>query len=265
MPADSPLRDSLKILNPLGEDTSIMRTTLLPSMLDILTRNYNFRNERAFLYEIGRSYHKRPDGLAAEPKTVSIGAYGPEMDFFVLKGLVEELLEALGIPAVDAKFSADRSNPAYHPGQCAVLTVNGESVGILGRIHPRVMKNYGVDGAFYCAQLSFESLFRLQGGTPVFQALPRFPAVTRDIAVVCDLAIPAGDMKDAILDAGGDCLKDCRIFDVYTGHHIAEGKKSVAFSLTIRSDDHTLTDEDADSAVKNVLSVLKERFGAEMR
>jgi phenylalanyl-tRNA synthetase beta chain len=127
------------------------------------------------------------------------------------------------------------------------------------------MKNYGVDGAFYCAQLSFESLFRLQGGTPVFQALPRFPAVTRDIAVVCDLAIPAGDMKDAILAAGGDCLKDCRIFDVYTGHHIAEGKKSVAFSLTIRSDDHTLTDEDADSAVRNVLSVLKERFGAEMR
>ena len=265
LPGDSSLRDSLKILNPLGEDTSVMRTTVLPSMLDILTRNYNYRNASACLYEIGRSYHKRPDGLADEPKTVSIGAYGPEMDFFTLKGWVEELLSCLGIPESDLRFVAERKNPSYHPGRCAALTVRGEAVGVLGQIHPRVMQNYSVDSAFYCAELSFDALFRLRGGTPVFRPLPRFPAVTRDLAVICDLVTPAGDMRDAILSAGGENLKACGIFDVYTGHHIAPGKKSVAFSLTMRADDHTLTDEDAERTVQAVLAALKLEFGAEMR
>ena len=265
LPEDSPLRDSLKILNPLGEDTSVMRTTVLPSMLDILTRNYNYRNASAFLYEIGRSYHKRSDGLADEPKTVSIGAYGPDMDFFTLKGWVEELLCALGIPAAFVRFTAERTNPSYHPGRCAVITVGSETVGTLGQIHPRVMQNYSVETEFYCAELSFEALFRLQGGIPVFRPLPRFPAVTRDVAVICDLGIPAGDMKEVILSAGGETLVDCRIFDVYTGHHIVEGKKSVAFSLTMRSDDHTLTDDDADRTVKAALAALRDRFRAEMR
>ena len=265
MPETSPLRDSLKILNPLGEDTSIMRTTLLPSMLDILSRNFNYRNPSAALYEIGRSYHKREDGLADEPRTVSIGAYGPEMDFFVLKGWVEELFSALGIPEVQTHFTADPANPSFHPGRCATVSVQGEVIGFLGQVHPRVMKNYSVEGEFYCAQLSFEALFRLQGGIPVFRPLPRFPSVSRDIAVLCDLMVPAGDMREAILSACGETLVDCRIFDVYTGHHIVEGKKSVAFSLTMRSEDHTLTDEDADAVVRKALAVLKGQFNAEMR
>ena len=263
LPKDSPLRDSLKILNPLGEDTSIMRTTVLPSMLEILTRNYNYRNTEAYLYEIGRTYRKRPDGLADEPKTVSLGAYGPGMNFFTLKGWVEELLQALGIG--DVRFSAVADNPSYHPGRCAVLRSGDTEIGVLGQIHPRVMKNYAEDAEFYCAQLSFDVLFRLQAGTPVFRPLPRFPAVTRDIAVICDLKVPAGEMKDAILAAGGELLEDCRVFDVYTGHHIIEGKKSVAFSLTMRSEDHTLTDQDADRTVAAVLQALEDRFGAVRR
>ena len=263
LPADSPLRDSLRILNPLGEDTSIMRTTILPSMLEILTRNYNYRNPSACLYEIGRTYRRRPDGLADEPKTVSLGTYGPDMDFFTLKGWVEKLLDALGIPS--ARFTADTANPSYHPGRCAKVFAGDDEIGVLGQIHPRVMRNYAVDAEFYCAQLSFDALLKLQGGTPVFKPLPRFPSVTRDIAVICDKRIPAGEMQDLILSAGGETLTDCRIFDVYTGHHIAEGKKSVAYSLTMRADDHTLTDDDADAVVRNVLSALKETYGAEMR
>ena len=263
LPADSPLRDSLRILNPLGEDTSIMRTTILPSMLEILTRNYNYRNREARLYEIGRTYHKRPDGLADEPKTVSLGAYGPEMNFFVMKGWVEELLEGLG--TAKPRFIREASNPSYHPGRCATVWIGEKCLGVLGQIHPRVMRNYSVDAEFYCAQLSFGALFEAQGGVPVFKPLPKYPAVTRDIAVICDLAVPVGEMEESILAAGGERLIDCAVFDVYTGTHIVQGRKSVAFSLTMRDENQTLTDEHAEEIVANVLKALKEKYGAEMR
>ena len=263
LPADSPLRESLRILNPLGEDTSIMRTTTLPSMLEILTRNYNYRNKEAFLYEIGRNYRPRPDGLADEPTPVSLGAYGEGMTFFILKGWVEALLTDLMISG--ARFTACSDDPSYHPGRCARVFVGEECVGTLGQIHPLVMRNYGVEAEFWCAQLSFDALLKLRGGKPVFRPLPRFPAVTRDIAVLCDGGIPAGDMLDCIRLTGGETLVDCRVFDVYTGVGILPGKKSVAFSLTMRSDDQTLTDEHAEAIVQKVLTALKEQFGAQMR
>ncbi len=262
-PKDDPRRDSLRILNPLGEDTSIMRTTILPSMLEIVSRNVHYRNKQAALYEIGRIYQKREDGLADEPKILSIGAYGEKMSFFVLKGWVEAILRALGIPA--AHFEQERHNPSYHPGRCAVLSVGGTELGVMGQIHPEVAKNYGVDAEVYCAELRFDALFALQGATPVYQPLPRFPSVSRDIAVVCDRDVPVGRMIEAILASGGKYLKECSLFDVYTGHHIAEGKKSVAFSLTMRADDQTLTDEHAEETVKKVLAALQERFSAVMR
>ena len=263
LPKDAPERDSLRILNPLGEDTSIMRTTILPSMLEILTRNYNYRNRQVGLYEIGRIYHKREDGLADEPRILSLGAYGPEMDFFVLKGWVEALLSGLDIPG--ARFVQERANPSYHPGRCARLFVGETELGVLGQIHPETAKNYGVNTELYCAELRFDALFALQGGVPVYQPLPRFPAVSRDIAVVCDSEIPVGDMRDLILRSGGQYLKDCSIFDVYTGSHVAEGKKSVAFSLTMRADDQTLTDEHAEETLHRVLKALEEQFRAVMR
>ena len=263
MPADSPLRDSLRILNPLGEDTSIMRTTILPSMLEILTRNYNYRNKAAALYEIGRIYLKRPDGMADEPKIVSLGAYGPKMDFFVLKGWVEALLRDLG--AEKLRFTAEKSNPSYHPGRCARVYAGDTEIGVLGQIHPLVAANYGVDAELYCAELSFDALDKVKGGLPVYKPLPRFPSVTRDIAVVCDAGIPVGELMECILASGGEYLKGCALFDVYTGHHIAEGKKSVAFSLTMRSDDQTLTDDHAEETVSAVLRALKEKFNAVMR
>ena len=122
-----------------------------------------------------------------------------------------------------------------------------------------------MDAELYCAELSFDALFALRGGTPVYKPLPRFPSVSRDIAVVCDSAIPVGRMIDSILENGGSILKECSLFDVYTGHHIAEGKKSVAFSLTMRSDDQTLTDEHAEDTVRRVLAALERDFGAVMR
>ena len=263
MPADSPLRDSLRILNPLGEDTSIMRTTILPSMLEILTRNYNYRNREAALYEIGRVYLKRPDGMADEPKIVSLGAYGEKMDFFALKGWVEKLLKELG--TAKPRFVAEKANPAYHPGRCAKVFVGGVEIGVLGQIHPLVAANYGVDTAFYCAELKFDALNAVKSALPVYKPLPRFPSVTRDIAVVCKADIPVGDMADCILANGGQYLKDCAIFDVYTGSHVLAGMKSVAFSLTMRSDEQTLTVEHAEETVAKVLKALADNFGAVMR
>ncbi len=262
-PKDDPRRESLRILNPLGEDTSIMRTSILPSMLEILTRNYNYRNKEARLYEIGRIYLKRPDGTADEPKILSLGAYGPKMNFFVLKGWVEQIIAGLG--SGEARFVAEKDNPSYHPGRCASVWMGERRIGVLGQIHPAVAANYGVDAELYCAELSFDALFESKGGTPVFQPLPRFPAVTRDIAVVCDAAIPVGELKDCILRCGGKYLVGCTLFDVYAGSHIAAGKKSVAFSLSMRAEDQTLTDEHAEETVKRVLDALAERFGAMIR
>ena len=263
MPADSPLRDSLRILNPLGEDTSIMRTTILPSMLEILTRNYNYRNKAAALYEIGRIYRKRPDGMADEPKIVSLGGYGEKMDFFTLKGWVEKLLKELG--TARPRFVAEKDNPAYHPGRCAKLFVGDTEIGVLGQIHPLVAANYGVDAAFYCAELRFDALDAVKGALPVYRPLPRFPSVTRDIAVVCRADIPAGELIDCILANGGKYLKDCAVFDVYTGSHVLPGMKSVAFSLTMRSDEQTLTVERAEETVSAVLGALEKNFGAVIR
>ena len=266
LPSDSPLRDSLRILNPLGEDTSIMRTTILPSMLEIITRNFNFRNKAASLYEIGRIYLKRDDGLADEPKIVSLGMYGDGVDFFTLKGNVEAILKGLRVgDTAKIKYTAKKDNPSYHPGRCAEVWAGDSCIGILGQISPSVCANYGLDCEVYCAELSFDALFEHKGALPVYKPLPRFPSVTRDIALICDIKIPVGDLEECIIRSGGEYLKNCELFDVYTGHHIAEGKKSVAFSLTMRSDDHTLTDDDAEKTVAAVLRALDSEFGAVIR
>ena len=263
LPKDSPLRDSLKILNPLGEDTSIMRTTTLPSMLEILTRNYNFRNKSAKLYELGRVYFKRADGLADEPKVLTLGAYGGGMDFFALKGAVEAVLKQLRIENV--RFLADTENPSYHPGRCAKVYCGDRLLGTLGQIHPHVAGNYGVDAELYAAELRFDALYESKGAQPVYQPLPKFPAVTRDIAVVCDASVTVGELEDAIRKGAKGLLKDVALFDIYTGVGIAPGKKSVAFNLTLRSDDRSLTAEEADADVKSILTALEQECGAVLR
>lgn len=264
MPADSPERESFKILNPLGEDTSIMRTTTLPSMLEILTRNYNFRNKEVKLYELGRTYHLGgEDGLAIEQKFLTLGTYGAKVSFFSVKGLVEAILRDLRAEKVS--FEAWTDNPSYHPGRCAKVFADGKYLGVFGQIHPLVAANYGVDTELYCAELSLSALLGSCGSDPIYKPLPKFPAVTRDIAVVCDKAIPVARLIDCITAAGGKYLKNCALFDIYTGSHIAQGKKSVAFSLTLRADDQTLTDEHAEETMKSVLDALEKTFGAVMR
>jgi phenylalanyl-tRNA synthetase beta chain len=262
--ADDPRRDSFKILNPLGEDTSIMRTTVLPSMLDILTRNYNYRNKSAKLYEIGRVYLPGgEDGLANEAKMLSMGAYGPDMDFFSLKGVVEAILKDLR--AVSVEFVPCVDNPSYHPGRCATVWAGGQRLGVFGQVHPLVAQNYGVDGELYCAELSFDALFAAQGADPEYQPLPKFPDLTRDIAVVCDEGVTVGALENAIRRGARGLLKEVSLFDIYRGKGIPEGKKSVAFNLVLRADDRSLTGDEADEDVKSILQTLETDCGAVLR
>lgn len=262
--ADDPRRESFRILNPLGEDTSIMRTTTLPSMLEILTRNYNFRNKAVKLYEIGRIYGLGgKDGLAIESKYLTLGTYGAGTTFFTLKGVVEAVLT--DIRAEGVRYEACTDNPSYHPGRCAKVYCSDECIGVFGQIHPLVAQNYGIDAELYCAELSLDALMKARGADPIYTPLPRFPAVSRDIAIVCDKKIPVAHLIDCIMKNGGEYLKGCSLFDIYTGSHIADGMKSVAFSLTMRADDQTLTDEHAEETVNAVLAALESKFGAKMR
>ena len=264
VPAGSPLRDNYRILNPLGEDTSVMRTTALPSMLGVLSTNLNRRNMEARLYEMATVYRKQPGKTLADERTaLTLGAYGGGTDFFALKGAVETLLRAARTP--DVRFTADTESAAFHPGRCAAVWSGDTRLGTLGQIHPDVCAAYGLDGATYCAELDGVLLHDLEGAEPTYTPLPRFPAITRDIAVVCDAAVPVGELTECIRKAEKNVLRGVKLFDVYTGTGIPEGKKSVAFSLTLRSDDGTLTDDHAEEAVRAVLDALRESFGAVIR
>ena len=260
-------RNSFKILNPLGEDTSIMRTTTLPSMLEILTRNYNYRNQDVKLYEVGRTYLPGgEDGLAIESKTLTLGAYGGDMDFYAMKGVIEAVLKELRVR--DVTFRTGSGTPeeaSYHPGRYAEVWSGSDCLGCFGQIHPLVARNYGVDAEFYCAELSMDELENARGQDPTYVPLPKFPAVTRDIAVVCDKAVTVGALEDCIRRGAKGLLKDVALFDIYTGAGIPEGRKSVAFNLTLRADDRSLTAEEADADVKSILETLKAELNAVLR
>ena len=264
LPQDSPLRKTLRIQNPLGEDASIMRTVALPSMLAILSRNYNCHNAGVKLYELAKVYLPREgQALPEEPKHLMLGVYGPGADFFTLKGEIEAIFR--GMQVKPARYHAVKDHPSYHPGRCAGVTIDGVDVGIFGQVHPLVAQNYGIDTEVYAAELDFTALTGLLAPATPYQPLPKYPAVTRDIAVVCDEAVTVAELEDCIRAAGTKLLRGVKLFDIYRGKGIPEGKKSVAFSLTLRADDRTLTDTDSDGVIAAVLEKLGTDLGAKLR
>lgn len=263
LPQDSKKRNSVVISNPLGEDTSVMRTTVLPSMLDVLSRNYNNRNESAKLFEISNEYI--PNGteqLPDENQMVTMGMYGDGCDFFTLKGVVEELLYACGVDEYDVAAVTD--NPTFHPGRTAEITVDGKRIALLGEVHPAVLANYEIGVKSYLAQADFASLLAIGNTDRKYHQLPRFPASTRDLAFVCDIDLPVLGLEKKIGEAVGKILEGISLFDVYVGSQIPQGKKSVAFSIKMRAADRTLTDEEADAAMKRAIKALK-ALGIELR
>lgn len=249
------LRNSVKILNPLGEDTSIMRTTILPSMLDVLSYNYNHKNECASLFEVGTVYiPTTPETLPDESKKIAIGLYGNNSDFFVLKGIIETLCKRLGI--FKYHVEAVKDNPTFHPGRTAKFTVGGKTLAILGEAHPVVAENYNIDTRVYLAEIDINTAFENRIETRVHKPLPKYPSIERDLAFVCDKSIPVLGLQQAISEAIGKTLEHIHLFDVYEGKQIEEGKKSVAFNIRMRAADRTLTDEEADLAMNRSIKAL---------
>ena len=264
LPADSYLRNAMRIQNPLGEDTSIMRTIALPSMMEILSRNNAYHNKAVKLYEMAKIYLPVEDQkLPEEPKMLVLGTYGASENFFTLKGELEAIFAGLRLKK--ASYTAVRNNPSYHPGRCAQVSIDGVDVGVIGQVHPLVAKNYGIDVDVYCAEISFTKLLEVQLPDATYVPLPKYPAVTRDLALICAEDITVAQAEEVITAAAGKLLRGVRLFDIYRGVGVPEGKKSMAFSLELRADDRTLTDTDSESVVSKVLSALKEKLDATLR
>ncbi len=263
IPADSDLRKTVKIKNPLGEDTSVMRTTTIASMMEILARNYNYRNPSAKLFENGKVFIPNGGGeLPDEPAVVTLGMYGG-VDFFDLKGACEALFEALNVNGVT--YEAVTDNPTFHPGRCAAVKAGGKKLGIIGEIHPSVCRKFGIETKCYVGELSFENIFLNMAKEIKFKELPKFPAVTRDIAMLVDKTVPVGSIEAVIRKNAGKNLEAVKLFDVYEGEQIPEGKKSVAYSAVFRAADRSLTGEEVQNIFDKILKKLEKEINAILR
>ena len=265
MPKDHPLRDSFTILNPLGEDTSVMRTTLLPSILKAMSLNAAHRNKDVKLFDLSKVYLKEPGQLLArEEKRLTLGVFGEGADFYSLKGCVEALLRFLRVK--DVRFQANKAHFSFHPGRCAdVLAADGTLLGTFGELHPSVRSACGISGPAAAAELDFDLIFEHRAPEAQYEPLPRFPAVLRDLALVCDEGITVHELSECIRAAGGALLRETAFFDVYRGAPIPEGKKSVAFSLSFRKEDSSLTDGEIEPLMAGILKALEEKLQAKLR
>lgn len=257
--ADDPRRQTVTLLNPLGEEYSTMRTQMISSMLTVLATNYSRKNASARLFEISRLFRPKQLPLTEQPEEIpalSLGAYGEAEDFFTFKGIVETLMKHFGVA-----FTVSRSaEPFLHPGRQAAVSVNGEVIGVFGEVHPDTVETFGMAGRVYVGQLLvWPILSAAEECRVIYKPLPRFPAIERDLALVCDDDLPVAEIEDTIRKAGGRYLESVRLFDVYRGAQIADGQKSVAYRLQFRSADATLTDAEIDPALNKIFKKLKEK------
>ncbi|RXI39258.1 phenylalanine--tRNA ligase subunit beta [Clostridium tetani] len=264
IPEDNDLRNTVKIKNPLGEDYSLMRTTTLASMMEALSRNYSRNNSYARLFEMGKVYIPSQDEkvLPEERNTLVIGMYG-EVDYLNLKGILENLVEELNIEK--SSYKRESEHPTFHPGKTAKLYVNKEFAGLLGEIHPDVLDNYDIDEKCYIAELNLDVLFKNVNIEKKYTALPKFPAVDRDMALLVDDKVLVQDIESIIRNKGGKILEDVKLFDVYKGAQIPEGKKSVAYSIVYRMPNRTLTDAEVTKVHDKIVRTLENNLGAELR
>lgn len=264
LPKNCNFRRAVKIRNPLGEDTSIMRTTMLASMMEALSYNYNHKNEEARLFEISKTYIPTETGkLPTEPEKLSIGMYGKDIDFFDLKGVIEEVISGLNLDGISWKRLTDC--PSLHPGRAAALIKDGKQIGILGQVHPTVCRNFDMDTSCYVAEIDVLPLFESVNDNVKYSQLPKFPAAERDIAVLVDKTALVGDLEATIAKASGALLENIKLFDVYEGDRIPEGKKSIAFAISFRAADRSLTGEEVNKVFNKIVKDLEYKNNAQLR
>ncbi len=264
LPQNSDLRNALKIRNPLGEDTSIMRTTTLATMLETLSYNYNHKNDAVSLFEISKIFLPvEGQQLPDEPEKLSIGMYRKGMDFFDIKGALEAIFDSLNMRGIEYKPLTD--HPSFHPGRTAQILANGTVIGIVGEAHPQVTDNFEIGVPCYLAELDISEMFNCVDTNVKFKALPKFPAAERDIAVLVDKSVAVGDLEATMVKASGALLDSIKLFDVYEGDRIPEGKKSVAFAISFRAADHSLTAEEINKVFNKILKDLEYKNNAQLR
>ncbi|GAB6170392.1 phenylalanine--tRNA ligase subunit beta [Clostridium carnis] len=264
LPIDSPLRNVVKIKNPLGEDYSVMRTTTIHSMMECLGRNYSRNNDYVRLFEVGKIYIPNNDEtkLPTEKNILTIGIYG-ECDYLDLKGIVENVIDGLGI--TKESYIRESENSSYHPGKIAALMIGKSKAGVLGEVHPDVTEEYGIDAECYIAELDLDILFNNAEVTKKYKALPKFPAVTRDIALLVNDETLVQEIEDTIRKTGGALVETVKLFDIYKGAQIPEGKKSIAYAIAYRDETKTLTDKDVNKVHDKILRSLEYKLGATLR
>ncbi len=263
---DSHMRRAVMLINPLGEEFSMMRTTLLPNMMEVLARNYKRNVESARAFEIGNIFIPREmpvKNLPIEKKVMALGAYGKEEDFFTVKGMVENLLADLGIQGVS--YMREENNPTFHPGRCATLVLGNHILGTMGEVHPRVAAEYEIEDRCYLADIDYNILMQIARMDRYYSALPKYPASTRDIAILVSEKVESAQVMNLVKANGGDILEEVKLFDVYQGKQIQAGFKSMAYALTFRSKERTLTDEEVNKVYDQILEVLKTELKAELR
>ena len=265
LPEDAKERQAIQISNPLGEDFSIMRTISLNGMLTSLATNYNRRNKNVRLYEMGNIYLPKSLPLTELPDErmqFTLGMYG-DGDFFSMKGVVEEFLDKIGMHEKEV-YDPNAGKSFLHPGRQANIVYDGTVIGYMGEVHPTVAANYGIGDRAYVAVLDMPSIVEKATFDRKYEGIAKFPAVTRDISMVLPKEILVGQVEEIIVTRGGKILENYELFDIYEGSQIKEGFKSVAYSLSFRAKDHTLTDTEITSAMKKILDGLK-ALGAELR
>ncbi len=251
---DDEMKKSVALQYPLGEDTSVMRTSMLPSLMTVASTNLRARNLEARFFEIGRIFQPTDEKLPVETDVLGLCAYGQGEDFFTVKGAVEELLNAL---VIDARYVPVHDNKTYHPGRCADIYAGNIKVGTIGELHPAVTEAYDISSRIYCAELDIPKLFEAKGEERKYKPLPKYPALTRDLSLVCDDGVTSDEIIE-IIKSSAKHLESISVFDMYKGEQVPEGKKSLSYNLVLRKDG-SMTDEEADAVVAKVLKALAEK------
>lgn len=260
------LRNQVPLINPLGEEFSVMRTTLVPNILEVLARNSNRKNKTVRIFEIGSVFLPREipvTQLPIEKENLTIGLIGEHEDFYTLKGIVENVLKGLGIEGYT--LEKELNHPTYHRGRCANILWNGHVLGILGEVHPLVTENFDLTERAYLADLDYNILIQLAKEDKKYVAVPKFPAIERDIAVLVKDEITSYQIERVVKETASGLLESVKMFDIYKGKQIEAGYKSVAYELVFRADDRTLVDEEVNKIFNKVLKALETELGAQLR
>lgn len=262
------IEKSITIINPLSDEYKLMRPTTIPSMMQILATNANKKNQNVKLFDISRNYrnlnNEVENGEVPEQENIlTLGMYGDDVDFYTLKGLIENVLEAVSVNRYD--IVKETENGSYHPGRCANITVGKDVIATIGEVHPAVLENYGIEKRAYLAEVNVTKIVKYSRQNKKYVEVPKFPAVERDIAVIVDEKVEVGQIEKIVTKKSKKLLESATLFDIYRDEKIGTNKKSVAYSLIFRDKKKTLSDEEINTAMENIISELEKVLGAELR